>query len=106
MSNNNPFANVKATEAAVEGALSKAAAFVTAETPIVKADIATIKADVSQAAVVAKADLTKVKAALSTAKTDVVVTQSKLAAFIKNNAGKIATSLLVAGGLVIWHFLK
>lgn len=101
----NPFQNIKATEATVEADLAKAAAYVTAETPKVKADIATAKADVAQAAVVAKADLTKVKAALSTAKADVVAVDSKLAAFIKNNAGKLAVTILAGSGLAVWHFL-
>lgn len=83
----NPFANVKAGEAAIEAAVAKV--------PAVAATVAT-------GAAKAEADVAKVVTAL---KTDVPAAQSKLAAFIKNNAGKIATGLLVAAGLLVWKLI-
>lgn len=70
-----------------------------------KAGAETVAADVSKAAEVAKADIAVAKTYLATAQADVVATQGKLSAFIKNNAGKIATGLLAAAGFAVYKFL-
>lgn len=77
MSTNNPFENLKAGAEVVAAKVA----------PKLAADVVAAKADVAKAqAAIVKAD-------------------SWLAAFIKNNSGKIATGVLVAVGLAIWHYL-
>lgn len=44
------------------------------------------------------ADVTKAKA-------EVIAVDTKLTAWIKNNAGKIAIGVLVAAGLLVWHLI-
>lgn len=46
-----------------------------------------------------------VAADVSKAKADVVAADSKLTAFIKANAGKIATGVLIAAALLVWKLV-
>jgi hypothetical protein len=48
---------------------------------------------------------TTVKADAATVKADAIAVDSKLTAFIKANAGKIAVGVLVAAALIVWHFV-
>ncbi len=64
----------------------------------VKAGVETVAADVAKVAPTVKADVAAAQAA-------VVKADNWLAAFIKNNAGKIAVGVLVAAALVVWHYL-
>ena len=64
----------------------------------VKAGAETAAADVAKIAAAAPADIAKAKAA-------VVGVDSRLTTWIKNNAGKIAIAVLVAGALLVWKLI-
>lgn len=63
-----------------------------------KAGVETVVADAAKVVPTVKADVAKAQAAI-------VKADNWLAAFIKNNAGKISTAVLAALGAAIWHYL-
>lgn len=62
--------------------------------------LSTVEADVSKVEATVSADVAKAKADIATAKAD-----NWLVTFITGNAKKIAVGVLVAAGLLVWHFI-
>jgi hypothetical protein len=70
-----------------------------------QAAIASIPTDAAAAAADASKIGATVKADVTAAKADVVAADTKLTAFIKANAGKIAIGVLVAAALLVWKLI-